>query len=66
MLRTVLKKSEHRTLQNSIWVAIYLPSRKPSKGGKQDMLSTEEEMKTKSWATFYNEPLHMDIPVLAN
>ena len=46
--------------QNSSCTATYLPSQKPSKLDKQDMLDTAGEVRTNSWVTFSYGPLHTD------
>ena len=54
------------TPQNSTCTATYLPSQKPSKWVEQEMRVTAGEMRMNSWQTFFDEPLHMDVPMLAD
>ena len=62
----VKKNPWNWTHQNSSCMATYLPSQKPFKYNKQDMLGIASEVRTNSQATFSHELLHMDTPVLAH
>ena len=52
--------------QNSKCTTTYLPSAKPSKLDKQDMLGIAGEEKTNSWLMFPQGFLHVNTPVLVD
>ena len=54
---------ENSTLQNSSYMATYLPSYKPSLVDEQDMLGTANEVWKNSLVTFSDGFQHIDTPV---